>query len=115
MSGRPHLQFLIWTRTKIGAGSLRSIHNVFSGEAEACLFDFFEAHSNPPEHWLRWVQEIRAAGFPVRFVAIGDRIEAIAPHAAIAHLLDTLADPSHRRRVAYLQLRRAEKKARING
>ena len=48
MSGRPHLQFLIWTRTKIGAGSLRSIHNVFSGEAEACLFDFFEAHSNPP-------------------------------------------------------------------
>ena len=42
---------------------------------------------------LGGVQEIRAAGFPVRFVAIGDRIEAIAPHAAIAHLLDTLADP----------------------
>jgi hypothetical protein len=79
------------------------------------LYDFFEAHRNPADHWHSWIRKVRADGFPIRFVVIGDRIEALAPHASLKHLIDDLSTPSHLRRVAYMQLRRAEREARRSG
>ena len=58
---------------------------------------------------------MRAAGSAVRFIAVGDRLEALTSHAAIRLLLEDRGRRSHLRRVAMMQLRIAEKKARGNG
>jgi hypothetical protein len=111
----PRPDFSVWTETKIGQGKLRSVRNPFSGHPECCLFDFLAGHGLLPEEWHEWVRVIRASGFPVRIAVVGYRIEALIAHATLRHILDNYAPPSHWRRVAYMQLRRAEKAAHGNG
>lgn len=100
---------------QLGRGKLRSVRNPYSGQVECCFFDFLAGQNLPPEEWHEWVRIIRASGFPVQFVVIGGRVEALIAYSTLRQILDDHAPPSRWRRVAYLQLRRAEKVARGNG
>jgi hypothetical protein len=83
-----------------------------SDQVECCLLDVLRAADAPLADWNYWARVLREIGFPVRAAGVVGRVELLTSHGAIEHLLFAYAKPSHRRRVAFLQLRKAEKEAR---
>jgi hypothetical protein len=109
---RPLATPQIWSRVKFLDGSLRSVRHPLTGCTECCLFDVLRAASFPPESWHYWGHRLRADGLPIRAEGVDNRIELITSHGAIRYLLFAYVKPSHRRRVAFMQLLRGERESR---